>query len=464
MKNKSKLTRRCNQIVFSFIALVLITFSGLLQASPLSKEEQAHVIIVTSPTAQKLQKLADDIGTDIYFYVEGLTGRLGSLVDRNGNTLFAPSVVVYGKNGRISATSSIPRLTVLLSDSGEVLISIGGGNVKLTSEIITNLKSAQYLSFWSVDYLFDKLDLSQFSNLKAIELMWGEIISLDLPADGQLINVNIENYSLEIINNFDKQQKLQVLHLSVENSIGYKKLENSSSLEVFKLWMGKDSIDVSKIVNLKSLAIFNVEYDSIKNVVQLNNIKSLTFWWAKDERISTISLPKSVEVFAMIASSSKSIIPLINLPNLNEVILSSDNIRGYPQLKIIPKLEDLPKLEKLVIIKSKLTSLDGIEKLTSLKYVRFEKNEITDISALFPLENLIEIDLSDSKFKRLEYIGKKPHLDILKLSDSELESVDFDAIAKYPYCSISIEFTPFEMNASDDDLDKIYNLWEKGHL
>jgi len=448
----------------SYIAVLLIAFSSFLQASPLSKEEQAHVIIVTSPTAQKLQKLADDIGTDIYFYVEGLTGRLGSLVDRNGNTLFAPSVVVYGKNGRISATSSIPRLTVLLSDSGEVLISIGGGNVKLTSEIITNLKSAQYLSFWSVDYLFDKLDLSQFSNLKAIELMWGEIISLDLPADGQLINVNIENYSLEIINNFDKQQKLQVLHLSVENSVGYKKLENNASLEVFKLWMGKDSIDVSKIVNLKSLAIFNVEYDSIKNVVQLDNIKSLTFWWAKDERISTISLPKSVEVFAMIASSSKSIIPLINLPNLNEVILSSDNIRGYPQLKIIPQLEDLPKLEKLVIIKSKLTSLDGIEKLTSLKYVRFEKNEITDISALFPLENLIKVDLSQNKITELGDLGKKPNLNVVRLNFNPIEAFDFEMVSNYPYCAFTITGTPFIRNAPKEDKLKLKNLWQKGHL
>ncbi|WP_375322582.1 leucine-rich repeat domain-containing protein [Aliivibrio logei] len=447
-----------NKTLVSYIGVLLIAFSSCLQASPLSKEEQAKVVILTSPTAQKLQKLADDIGIDVYFYVEGLTGNISTK-----NILYVPALLSEN-NGTIVGTASIPRLSILLDTLGKTVQVFGEGGVRLSEEIILELNETRYLSLWDVKYDVDYLYLREFSNLEGLRIIDNDLMLINLPINSVLKKIEIQDFKLKEINNFEYQDKLKILRLEAINSIGYNKLENNSSLEKLDLWMGKDSIDVSNIVNLKSLSIFNVEYESIKSVAKLNNIKSLTFWWAKDERISTISLPKSLEVFAMIASSRKSIIPLINLPNLNEVILSSDNIRGYPQLEVVPQLEDLPKLEKLVIIKSKLTSLDGIEKLTSLKYVRFEKNEITDISALFPLESLVEIDLSDSKFKRLGYIGKKPHLDMIKLSDSELESVDFDAIAKYPYCSISIEFTPFEMNASDDDLNKIYNLWEKGHL
>nr|VVV04287.1 hypothetical protein AW0309160_01671 [Aliivibrio wodanis] len=458
MKNKSKLTRRCNQIVFSFIAMVLITFSSLLQASPLSKEEQAHVIIVTSPTAQKLQKLADDIGTDIYFYVEGLTGNISTK-----NILYVPALLSVN-NGTIVGTASIPRLSILLDTSGKTVQVLGEGGVRLSEEIITELNETRYLSLWDVKYDIDSLYLNEFSNLEGLRVINNDLTLINLPINGVLKKIEIQDFKLKEINNFEWQDKLKSLRLEAINSIGYKQLENSSSLEVFKLWMGKDSIDVSKIVNLKSLAIFNVEYDSIKNVVQLNNIKSLTFWWAKDERISTISLPKSVEVFAMIASSSKSIIPLINLPNLNEVILSSDNIRGYPQLKIIPKLEDLPKLEKLVIIKSKLTSLDGIEKLTSLKYVRFENNEITDISALFPLENLIKVDLSQNKITELGDLGKKPNLNVMRLNFNPIEAFDFEMVSNYPYCAFTITGTPFIRNAPKEDKLKLKNLWQKGHL
>ncbi|MGR6839548.1 leucine-rich repeat domain-containing protein [Aliivibrio wodanis] len=458
MKNKSKLTRRCNQIIFSFIALVLITFSSLLQASPLSKEEQAHIIIVTSPTAQKLQKLADDIGTDIYFYVEGLTGNISTK-----NILYVPALLSVN-NGTIVGTASIPRLSILLDTSGKTLQVLGEGGVRLSEEIITELNETRYLSLWDVKYDIDSLYLSEFSNLEGLRVINNDLILINLPINGVLKKIEIQDFKLKDINNFEWQDKLKSLRLEAINSIGYKKLENNSSLEKLELWMGKDSIDVSKIVNLKSLAIFNVEYDSIKNVVHLDNIKSLTFWWAKDERISTIYLPKSIEVFAMIVSSREAIMPLVNLPKLKKVIINSDTIKGLPKFESIPTLENLPQLETLEISDSKLTSLDGIEKLTSLKYVRFENNEITDISALFPLENLIKVDLSQNKITELGDLGKKPNLNVVRLNFNPIEAFDFEMVSNYPYCAFTITGTPFIRNAPKEDKLKLKNLWQKGHL
>ncbi|MGR6839552.1 leucine-rich repeat domain-containing protein [Aliivibrio wodanis] len=458
MKNKSKLTRRCNQIVFSFIALVLITFSSLLQASPLSKEEQAHVIIVTSPTAQKLQKLADDIGTDIYFYVEGLTGNISTK-----NILYVPALLSVN-NGTIVGTASIPRLSILLDTSGKTLQVLGEGGVRLSEEIITELNETRYLSLWDVKYDIDSLYLIEFSNLEGLRVINNDLTLINLPINGVLKKFEIQDFKLKEINNFEYQDKLKSLRLEVINSVGYKKLENNSSLEKLELWMGKDSIDVSKIVNLKSLAIFNVEYNSIKNVVQLDNIKSLTFWWAKDERISTISLPRSIEVFAMIVSSREAIMPLVNLPELKKVIINSDTIKGLPKFESIPTLENLPQLETLEISDSKLTSLDGIEKLTSLKYVRFEKNEITDISALYLLENLIKVDLSQNKITELGDLGKKPNLNVVRLNFNPIEAFDFEMVSNYPYCAFTITGTPFIRNAPKEDKLKLKNLWQKGHL
>nr|VVV04285.1 Internalin-A [Aliivibrio wodanis] len=456
MKNKSKLTRRCNQIVFSFIAMVLITFSSLLQASPLSKEEQAHVIIVTSPTAQKLQKLADDIGTDIYFYVEGLTAHFGPI--SSGETHYVTPSIVLNTGEMIIGTEYIPKISVLLSQVGSVNHAVVSGEALLSELIITNLKKTQYLTLWNARYNFEYLDLNDFNNLKGLEVMWGGIKIIDLPQKGKLSYIEIESGKLEDVNNFERQEKLNSLVLKTKKSNGYKDLFGNKSLKKLTLVMGEERLEVSSMKNLVYLYLFYPKHEDFEKIEDLVNLEKLEIWWGKDDDLSKIQLPNSLRIIKVFESDKNSIMPLINLPNLKEVIFSGGDIVK------IPILENLPKLEKLAISKTKLTSLDGIEKLTSLKYVRFENNEITDISALFPLENLIEIDLSDSKFKRLEYIGKKPHLDILKLSDSELESVDFDAIAKYPYCSISIEFTPFEMNAPDDDLDKIYNLWEKGHL
>ncbi|MGR6839549.1 hypothetical protein ACU5DF_10725 [Aliivibrio wodanis] len=221
MKNKSKLTRRCNQIVFSFIALVLITFSSLLQASPLSKKEQAHVIIVTSPTAQKLQKLADDIGTDIYFYVEGLTGKTGGKIGRSEGVIFVPSIIT-SDGDRISSTASIPKITVLLNESGEAIHAISGGRAKLSKEILFNLMDVEYLGLWGVDFRFEHLNLSLFTKLKRLRVTGGEIKTLSLPEYGTLTYAIIESGTLVNINHLSQQKILQYLYLNAKESIDYK--------------------------------------------------------------------------------------------------------------------------------------------------------------------------------------------------------------------------------------------------
>ncbi|WP_375322580.1 leucine-rich repeat domain-containing protein [Aliivibrio logei] len=456
MKEKSNLTRGRNQTFSLFIVFLLFTFSKLLQASSLSKEEQAQVVILTSPTAQKLQKLADDIGTDIYFYVEGLTAHIGPI--SSGDIDYVTPSIVLNTGEMIIGTEYIPKISVLLNQVGDANHAVVSGNALLSELIITNLKKIKYLTLWNARYDFEYLDLNEFNNLKGLEVMRGEIKIIDLPQKGQLSYIEIESGKLEGVNNFERQKKLNGLVLKTNKINDYKDLFGNKSLKKLTLVMGEERLDVSSMKNLVYLDLFYPKYEDVEKIEGLVNLEKLEIWWGKDDDLSKIKLPRSLRIIKVFESDKSAIMPLINLPNLKEVTFNGGDITQ------VPILEELPELETLEISDSKLTSLDGIEKLTSLKYVRFEKNEITDISALFPLESLVEIDLSDSKFKRLGYIGKKPHLDMIKLSDSELESVDFDAIAKYPYCSISIEFTPFEMNASDDDLNKIYNLWEKGHL
>ena len=457
MKEKSNLTRRRNQTFSLFIVFLLFTFSKLLQASSLSKEEQAQVVISESRTAQQLNKLASSIGTDIYFYVKGLTGDTGGKIGRGESMIFVPSIIT-SDGDRISSTASIPKITVLLNESGEVIHAISGGRAKLSKEILFNLRDVEYLGLWDVDFRFEHLDLSLFTKLKRLRVTGGEIKTLSLPEYGTLTYAIIESGTLVNINHLSQQKILQYLYLNAKESIDYKYLEKNESLTHLTLMLNIQTIAIETLINLKEVTLYNPKGNDIENISKLNKLKYLILKWPEDRGISTVTLPKSLEILMIMNPYRYSLMPLVNLPNLKEVTFNGGDITQ------VPILEDLPELETLEISDSKLTSLDGIEKLTSLKYVRFEKNEITDISALFPLESLVEIDLSDSKFKRLGDIGKKPHLDMIKLSDSELESVDFDAIAKYPYCSISIEFTPFEMNASDDDLNKIYNLWEKGHL
>nr|VVV04284.1 Internalin-A [Aliivibrio wodanis] len=456
MKNKSKLTRRCNQIVFSFIALVLITFSSLLQASPLSKEEQAHVIIVTSPTAQKLQKLADDIGTDIYFYVEGLTAHFGPI--SSGETHYVTPSIELNTGEMIIGTEYIPKISVLLSQVGSVNHAVVSGEALLSELIITNLKKTQYLTLWNARYNFEYLDLNDFNNLKGLEVMWGGIKIIDLPQKGQLSYIEIESGKLEGVNNFERQKKLNILVLKTKKSNGYKDLFGNKSLKKLTLVMGEERLDVSSMKNLVYLDLFYPKYEDVERIEGLVNLEKLEIWWGKHDDLSKIQLPNSLRIIKVFESDKSSIMPLINLPNLKEVIFIGGDIVK------VPMLENLPKLEKLEISKTKLMSLDGVEKLTSLKYVRFENNEITDISALFPLENLIKVDLSQNKITELGDLGKKPNLNVVRLNFNPIEAFDFEMVSNYPYCAFTITGTPFIRNAPKEDKLKLKNLWQKGHL
>ena len=75
--------------------------------------------------------------------------------------------------------------------------------------------------------------------------------------------------------------------------------------------------------------------------------------------------------------------PLRTLPNLNSL-----NLGGW--VTAIPDLSDIPSLKILQINSASLTSLNGIEKITSLETLEITQNYVplTDISAMRYLKNL----------------------------------------------------------------------------
>ena len=404
-----------------------------------------------------MNKLASSIGTDIYFYVKGLTGDTGGKIGRGESMIFVPSIIT-SDGDRISSTASIPKITVLLNESGEVIHAISGGRAKLSKEILFNLRDVEYLGLWDVDFRFKHLDLSLFTKLKRLRVTGGEIKTLSLPEYGTLTYAIIESGTLVNINHLSQQKILQYLYLNAKESIDYKYLEKNESLTHLTLMLNIQTIAIETLINLKEVTLYNPKGNDIENISKLNKLKYLILKWPEDRGISTVTLPKSLEILMIMNPYRYSLMPLVNLPNLKEVTFNGGDITQ------VPILEDLPELETLEISDSKLTSLDGIEKLTSLKYVRFEKNEITDISALSPLDNLIKVDLSQNNITELGELGKKPNLNVVRLNFNPIEAFDFEMVSNYPYCAFTISGTPFMRNGSREDKLKLKNLWQKGHL
>ncbi len=121
-------------------------------------------------------------------------------------------------------------------------------------------------------------------------------------------------------------------------------------------------------------------------------------------------------------------------------------------------------LETLEIKTSAITSLKGIENAPALKNIQAINNEISDISALIPLESLEMVELSQNKFTSLGYLGSKPKMTHFIARLTPIETVDFSALEKYPHCSFVLSGSPFWKNASTADKNKFRSLRTKGHL
>ncbi len=85
---------------------------------------------------------------------------------------------------------------------------------------------------------------------------------------------------------------------------------------------------------------------------------------------------------------------------------------------------DLSKLEYLCLGYSGLTTLDGLEKATNLKFLELSNCDITDISALGKLTSLTGINLSGNKLESLECISSNKDLELLYIGNCGIKNLD----------------------------------------
>lgn len=135
-------------------------------------------------------------------------------------------------------------------------------------------------------------------------------------------------------------------------------------------------------------------------------------------------LPKSLYSLNLSVWSKKHI---INIDALNDTDLKVLYISEFDE-KDLSKLSGLTKLEGLMITRSKIKSLKGIETLTNLDHLSFggvrSLTDIEDIKALRKLERL-EFDIC-WKLKDFSPIGELKALKELQLLDCKnLESIQF---------------------------------------
>lgn len=206
---------------------------------------------------------------------------------------------------------------------------------------------------------------------------------------------------------------------------------NDSLLEVFtSLELDLSKFDITSFEGLNKMS--NLDYLDIKtnrdldlSNVDLPNLSKLRLSINSNE-VADITLPDSNILERLIVSSDRLFIDPSFIDSLN----------NYDQLKILEIknpyfkrrddesiyencsfLAKYPSIKDLDLKYSDIKSLDGIENLKKLAYIRFHDCSIEDASALLKLDNIISLDMtdvsiSDEQIKQLEeHFGQRLDID-----------------------------------------------------
>lgn len=191
---------------------------------------------------------------------------------------------------------------------------------------------------------------------------------------------------LDFVSNIPNAKKISISYATLENIDFLTSLQNIETLDISEM---TGNLDVSAIRNFKNLRILNLS---------LNNA-------TKQTDLSILDNEIALEEFYFSGKFKK------NSLNLN--VLKNIKILA-PQLSTInfKELDNLEQLKEIRLFKQKITSLNGIEKFTSLEKllingIRMENQDI--LSPIFDLPKLNNLNLWYVKFMEDFTFIKKNH-------------------------------------------------------
>ncbi len=298
--------------------------------------------------------------------------------------------------------------------------------------------------------LSDLNEISQFRDLMFLVLNSNKFTSLD-----GLSNLNklkfldvVGNELLTDLSGINNLGELKEIDAGVVKGKTIKGMKNLPSLEIFSCNRCKLN-NIEPIGEFKNLKVLKLG-TTVKTLAPLKNLKKLEELDVTGNNLVDISAVNGM-------TSIKSII--IHGSLLEEVVLSK-NLVNLEYLRIIDsKLKKLPdfsafkNMGRISIVRSNITSVEGIhglnkltelslianEKLTSvsslkdlpmLKILEVERTPITSLgTGVFP--NLVELDISGTNITKLENFSNYPKLSKLFLNKTKVTSLEGAEDAPY---------------------------------
>jgi internalin A len=283
---------------------------------------------------------------------------------------------------------------------------------------VKSLKGLEYATNLFSLYLADNhiSDVSPIANLpKLTKINLGTNQIKDIRSLGalpSLLDLSIDHNQLTDISVLKNSPKLGSL------SINHNQISDISSLaglnQMYFLNINENLIDnISSVSKMKDLHIFMASNNLINNINPLKGL-GLQIIEMNSNRISDISgISNMTELLSIKMANNQisDLSPLSNLINLSHIWMGFNQIKNLEPLKNLPgrmglyfndnEISDITPLitinvDSVDLTNNKVSNVDSIVNIKSLRFAWLSNNQITNITALQDVSTLSEIDLTSN--------------------------------------------------------------------
>lgn len=304
-----------------------------------------------------------------------------------------------------------------------------------------------------------------------------------------LKTIMLSQNKIEDISPVGDLTKLTDLNLSYNRISDIRPVQNITGLTVLRMDSNRisDITPVQNLTSLTTLGCWDNQIEDISSLKKLTKLKNLVLSRNKITSIDVVKNFKDLQFFFITDNKVKDISPIADLTNLKSLTLNSNPIGNFQPIKNLNNLAylnlsdtsfadkdmslitDKTSLMHLRLGNTKITKLDGIEKLTMLQKLYINDNKaINDFSKLKDLSGLTELDVSNTNFndQDLQSLPNKGNITDLKIGGTQVTKLDvlkdFTNLKKVDVSNIKInDFSALknisglsEIDLRDQDLTK----------
>lgn len=221
--------------------------------------------------------------------------------------------------------------------------------------------------------------------------------------------------------------------------------------------MGEYTKSALKIINVYSYVFNNINKldlgnKSITDITGLASFKNLKYLYLSNNNISSIEDLKDNTIIKELYLSNNQNLKdnnsaIQNMISLNKLDLSNTGLTKLDNINIlmqnINNVEQECNVEYLGLSGNQIYTIEGIEKITSLKELYVSNIGVKDISKISALENLKTLNASGNKIENLESLRRLKNLRYLNISNNNIDNIE-------PISNIALDELDFSINRVKD--------------